>query len=110
MARAGIRRQSCDLRSTVDCWIGVVQEQDRRLVRLAGRLAEAQVPELLIACGESGPLELDLSDLLSADAAGLDALQRIRARGASLVGVAGYIQLQLESPSRWHDRGAGKPK
>jgi hypothetical protein len=93
----------------VDCWIGVVQEQHRRLVRLAGRLGEAQVPELLIACGEHGPLELDLSDLLSADAAGLEALQRIRARGASLVGVPGYIQLQLESPSRWHGRGSVKP-
>ncbi len=84
----------------VDCWIGVVQEEHRRVVRLAGRLAEAQVPELLIACGEHRPLELDLSELLSADAAGFEALQRIQARGASLVCVPGYIQLQLESSFR----------
>jgi len=75
-----------------------VQEIDRRVVRLAGKLSGAQVPELLEACGESGGLQLDLSDLVSADVAGLEALQRIRAAGASLTGVPGYIQLKLDSP------------
>ena len=93
--------------SIVDCWIGVVQEEHRRVVRLAGRLGEAQVPELLIACGEAGALELDLSDLVSADAAGLEALHRVQARGALLVGVPGYIQLQLSSSRR---RGRGFPE
>ena len=87
------------LRRFVECWIGVVDESDRRIVRLAGRLGEAQVPELLMACSETGRLELDLSDLLSADAAGLEALQRVQARGATFVGVPGYIQLQLAAPS-----------
>lgn len=91
----------------MDCWIGIVQEEDRRVVRLAGRLADAQVPELLIACGEPGPLQLDLSDLVSADPVGLDALQRVQARGATLVDVPGYIRLQLESPSRMRARGPG---
>ena len=91
----------------VECWIGVVDESDRRIVSLAGRLGEAQVPELLMACGEAGPLELDLSDLLSADAAGLEALQRVQARGATLVGVPGYIQLQLAAPSGIRKRGRG---
>jgi hypothetical protein len=87
-----------------------VDESDRRIVRLAGRLGEAQVPELLMACGEASPLELDLSDLLSADAAGLEALQRVQARGATLVGVPGYFQLQLASSSRTRTRGrGGKP-
>ena len=96
----------------MECWIGVVDESDRRIVRLAGRLGEAQVPELLMACGQAGPLELelDLSDLLSADAAGLEALQRVQARGATLVGVPGYIQLQLGAPSRIRKRGrSAKP-
>ena len=84
-----------------------MDESDRRIVRLAGRLGESQVPELLMACGEAGPLELDLSDLLSADAAGLEALQRVQARGATLVGVPGYIQLQLAAPSRIRKRGRG---
>ncbi len=84
----------------VECWIGIEQEEGRRIVRLAGRLGEAQVPEMLKACAQPGPLVLDLSDLLSVDAAGLEALQRVRAQGATLAGVPGYIQLQLESPSR----------
>ena len=87
--------------------MGIVQEEHRRVVRLAGRLGEAQVPELLIACADSGPLLLDLSDLLSADAAGLEALRRVEARGATFVGVPGYIQLQLQSQSR--TRGPAGP-
>lgn len=83
--------------SAVDCWIGVVEEFDRRIVRLAGRLAFAQVPELMRSCEGAAALQLDLTDLVSADVAGIDALVRIRARGARLVGVPGYIQLKLDS-------------
>jgi ubiquinone/menaquinone biosynthesis C-methylase UbiE len=50
----------------VDCWIGVVQERDGRLVRLAGRLSVAQVPELLNACAEAIPLHDRSVDLISA--------------------------------------------
>ena len=83
----------------VDCWIGVVQERDGRLVRLAGRLSVAQVPELLNACAEAIPLQIELTDLVSADAAGIEALQRLRGQGASLVGAPGYLQMKLDSPS-----------
>ncbi len=90
---------ACVLRlsDAVDCWIGVVQETDRRLVRLAGRLSAAQVPELLEACANGSLLEIDLRDLVSADAAGIEALQRLRTRGATLVGAPGYLQLKLDS-------------
>ena len=81
----------------MDCWIGVITENDRRVVRLAGRLSVAQVPELLTACSERGTLEVDLTDLVSADMAGIEALQRVRAKGATLVGTPGYIQLKLDS-------------
>jgi hypothetical protein len=81
----------------VDCWIGVVTEVDRRVVRVAGRLSVAQVPELLAACATAGPLALDLSDVVSVDAAGIEALQRIRAQGATLAGAPGYIQMKLDS-------------
>lgn len=81
----------------MDCWIGVVTEADRRIIRLAGRLSVAQVPELLTACGEHRRLELNLSDLVSADAAGIEALQRVRGKGANLVGTPGYIQLKLDT-------------
>jgi hypothetical protein len=81
----------------VDCWIGVVKQTDRLVVKLAGRLSAAQVPELLTACGDDGGLELELTDLVSADAAGIEAIQRLRGKGATLVGVPGYIRLKLET-------------
>ena len=84
-------------RHGVDCWIGVVQLHDRRLVRLAGRLSVEQVPELMGACAETFPLQIDLSDLVSADAAGIEALQRLRSQGATLLGAPGYLQLKLDS-------------
>jgi len=81
----------------MDCWIGVVQEGERRIVSLAGRLSVAHVPELLRAC-EAGPsVDVDLADLVSADAPGIEALQRIRRNGARLVRAPGYIQLKLDS-------------
>lgn len=80
----------------MDCWIGVVKEADRLVVKLAGRLSAAQVPELLTACADdAGALELDLSDLVSADAPGIEAVQLLRGKGARLVGVPGYIRLKL---------------
>jgi hypothetical protein len=83
----------------VDCWIGVEVASDRRIVRVAGRLSVAQVPELLTACAADGPLALDVSDVVSADVAGIEALQRVRAQGATLIGAPGYIQLKLDSTS-----------
>ena len=81
----------------VDCWIGIVREKDRCIVRLAGRLSAAQVPELLGACAP--PLEVDLSELVSADVAGVEALQRLRDQGARLVAAPGYLQMKLDAPA-----------
>ena len=81
----------------MDCWIGVTRDGDRCAVRLAGRLTGAQVPELLEACANVLPMELDLADLVSADPAGIEALQRLRGQGATLVSVPGYLQLKLDS-------------
>jgi len=75
----------------------VADEGDRRLVRLAGRLSSAQVPELLEACANTVPLQVDLSELVSVDVTGVEALQRLRNQGATLVGAPGYLQLKLDS-------------
>jgi hypothetical protein len=83
----------------VECWIGVVTEGDRRRVRVAGRLKVSHVAELLIACADASQLQIDLNDLVSADAAALDALRRLREMGATLVRVPGYIHLKLDAPS-----------
>ena len=84
----------------MECWIGVVTEGDRRIVRLAGRLSAAHVPELFKTWAGQGSIELDLTDLVSADAAGIEALHRIRRSGATLSGTPGYIQLQLHTAAR----------
>jgi hypothetical protein len=84
----------------VECWIGVGQEGDRRIVRLAGRFGEAQVPELMQVCAAGGPVCLDLTELVSTDAAGLEALSRVREQGAMLTGAPTYIQLRLDAIAR----------
>jgi hypothetical protein len=84
----------------VECLIEVVEGSDHRLVRLAGRLAEAQVPELLRVCDAAAvPLQLHLGDLISLDAVGLETLHRLEQRGAVLIEVPTYIQLKLNSVS-----------
>jgi len=86
-----------NIRCTVDCWIGVVVEDDRLVIRLEGRLSVAQVPELLKTWADTEPAELDLAELLSADVGGIEALRRIRDAGTALVGAPGYIKMKIES-------------
>jgi len=74
-----------------------VDQAAGRLVRLAGRLSVAQVPELLESCADTASLQIDLSDLISVDAPGLETLQRLRKEGATLIGTPGYLQLKLDS-------------
>lgn len=63
---------------------------------LAGRLKAEQVHELRGICaGVEGTIYIDLTDLLSADAVGIDALRRLRHDGAELVGVAQYLRRWL---------------
>jgi hypothetical protein len=70
--------------AAVECRIQVVNEADGCTVHLAGRLAAAQVPELSYVCADAaGRLRIDLTDLLSADPVGIDALRRLRRRGLS---------------------------
>ncbi len=84
----------------MDCRIQVLDEHGVRTVSVAGRLANAHIPDLLVACGEiSAALHLDLTDVVSADAIAVDALWRLHGGGAQLVGVPQYIQLKFDSLS-----------
>jgi anti-anti-sigma regulatory factor len=87
----------------VDCWIGVTTRGEQRVLRVAGRLSVAHVPEMLAACAGERALEIDLTDLASADDAGIEALQRVRNWGATLVGTPGYIQMKIDLPSARRD-------
>jgi hypothetical protein len=69
-------------------------------VRIAGRLEAGDLPELhRVLNGPVAPLELDLSELLTADADGIDLLRRQRLSGATLVNVPPYIRLLLDEPN-----------
>jgi hypothetical protein len=85
------------------CRIETRRENDRLVVHLAGRLGEAQVPELLEACEQlTGRPLVELDDLVSADGIGIDALRRIEEHGAELVGTPQYIRLKLDVLAREH--------
>ena len=76
----------------------MLQEPDVRIVRVAGRLGDAHVPDFLMACSEgAGPVQVDLTDVVSVDTIAVEALRRVRDAGAQLVGVPKYIQLKLDS-------------
>jgi hypothetical protein len=80
-------------------------ENGRRIVRLAGRLGTAQVADLLAACSQTNPPpQLELDDLISADATGIDALMRIEQSGGELVGLPEYLRLRLNDLAREHRR------
>jgi hypothetical protein len=86
------------VRPAMDCRIQVFQERDLRIVRVAGRLEDAQVPDLLAACYEADrAVQVDLTDVVSVDTIAVDALRRVRDAGARLVGVPKYIQLKLDT-------------
>ena len=77
-------------------YISCSSDSDIRIVRVEGWLEGEAVAELeRVIDGGSGALRLDLSELRSADKAGLIALRAHRAAGASIVGASPYIQLLL---------------
>jgi hypothetical protein len=92
----------------VECRIELVDGVLGSVVRLAGRLRGAQVPAFVETCAKAGrPFRIDLSELVSADAVGLEALLRVREQGAMLDGMPEYLQLKVESLAR---ERASKPR
>jgi ABC-type transporter Mla MlaB component len=82
----------------VECLMEIVDSSDRRLIRLAGRLTAAQIPDLLQAhASAERQVFLHLGDLVSVDAAGLDVLCRLQRSGTPLVDVPVYIQLKIDA-------------
>lgn len=68
------------------------------VVRVVGRLTQDQVPDLLKLCAESDEsvVTVDLTDLVSADTVGLQALGRIRAAGTRLTNVSRHLESELK--------------
>jgi hypothetical protein len=82
----------------MECMIEVIEQSDHRVIRLAGRLSEAQVPDLFNVCAAPATsVRLDLGNLISVDLVGLDALHRLQQRGTVFTDVPEYIQLKLNA-------------
>jgi hypothetical protein len=82
----------------VECRIQVRDKGNVRTICVAGRVQQAHVPDLLDACASaSGRVEVDLTDVISADVVALNALSRIRDAGTKFIGVPTYLQLKLDS-------------
>ena len=78
------------------CRIDVAEDAGVYTVRIAGRLAGPAVGDLLRVCSDAtGTLRIDLTDLLSVDADGIDALRRLVEDGGELCGVAQYLRHEL---------------
>jgi hypothetical protein len=80
----------------MDCRIDVAQQPGFCVVHVAGRLTDAQVPDLLRVCATLVPIRLDLAELDSANAVGVEALRRLRKEGAEIVGAPPFIELLLD--------------
>jgi hypothetical protein len=76
----------------------IVDLSDHRLIRLVGRLTAAQVHELLEASRRNPhAVRLNLGELMSVDAIGLQTLHDLQCGGAQLLDVPVYIQLKLDA-------------
>lgn len=75
----------------------VSREDEATVVHVDGRLAVHGVHDLEATVGgAAGPVVLDLTDLLSADDAGVAALRLLVERGIRLRGTTPYVALLLQ--------------
>ena len=84
----------------VPCRIESRRESSGLVVRVAGRLGEGQVPDLLEACVQTTGAIIELDQLTSADVAGIATLWRLEQQGARLVGLPEYLRLTIETLAR----------
>ncbi len=81
--------------------ISSFSDKNNTTIRVEGRLDAEGVEDLQKEIqGVAAPVQLDLSNLQSADAAGVRALRSCSAKGVKLAGASTYIrQLLEEAPS-----------
>jgi anti-anti-sigma regulatory factor len=74
--------------------------EEMATIRVEGRLNAEGVPDLERELQAAGaPVRLDLSGLMSADAAGVRELRALSASGVELCGASPYIRQMLEATS-----------
>jgi ABC-type transporter Mla MlaB component len=78
--------------------ISATAQVTRTVVKVDGKLRAEDVAELARVFGVvQGSTELDLSELTSADRAGVAALRELVSRGALVRGASPYIELLLKT-------------
>ncbi len=80
----------------MECRIDIDYQAGCYVVRVAGRLTDVQVPDLIRVCATHSPVQVDLTQLDSASSVGIEALQRVQKAGAQIVGATQFIQLLLD--------------
>jgi hypothetical protein len=80
----------------MDCRIDVAHQAGCSIVRVAGRLTDAQVPDLLEVCAKPAFVRLNLADLDSASGVAVEALRRLQRAGAQIVDAPRFIQLLID--------------
>jgi anti-anti-sigma regulatory factor len=81
----------------VEIRIDITSEGPETVVRIAGRLTGSAVKQLRKACDPiGGAFVLDLSSLMLADEAGIDAIRATGEKGAEIRGASPFIQLLLD--------------
>ena len=80
----------------MECRIDIDYQAGCYVVRVAGRLTDVQVPDLIRVCATHSPVQVDLTQLDSASNVGIEALQRVQKAGAQIVGATHFIQLLLD--------------
>ena len=85
--------------------INTTAEGPQTVIHIAGRLAGVAVAQLSEACDSiESSLVLDLTDLMSANTAGIDVIRTLEESGAELRGASPFVQLLLDDSTGIPDR------
>ena len=77
--------------------IDIISEGSQTVVHVAGRLSGAAVARLRKECDPiKGAFVLDLSNVLFADAAGIDVIRTLGGKGVEVRGASPFVQLLLD--------------
>ena len=78
--------------------ITIQAERQQKIIRIDGRLDAEDVPLLDLKCSEiGGPHIVDISNMISADAAGAERLRHLVSSGVEIHGASPYLKLLIDS-------------
>lgn len=89
--------RSCPVRPAMPIHVRTTAEDSRTVLKVDGRLRREDVDELVRAFRSAqGSVALDLTELQSADHAGVETLRQLMARDVEVRGISPYIALLLK--------------